>query len=212
MQGMVVVGLIVEELSNINVKCVKYRSRSPGQGTCQASAMRWSTMQGLVVVGLIFEEIPNINIKCVEVTGVHNIGQGHQVKVTRSRYMLSQYIEKKCYIRFGGWRPYSWWHMKGWLKRCKSQWSAKYRSRSTSEGNCWVRTLRRSTMQGLMVVGLTVEEILNVDVKCVKGTGPQNIGQGHWVKIPAESVHLGEALCKVWWLEVLHLRRSGTLT
>ena len=37
-------------------------------------------MQGLVVVGLIFEEIPNINIKCVKVTGVHNIGQGHQVK------------------------------------------------------------------------------------------------------------------------------------
>ena len=28
MQDMVVVGLIVEELSNINVKCVKYRSRS----------------------------------------------------------------------------------------------------------------------------------------------------------------------------------------
>ena len=27
MQGMVVVGLITEELSNINVKCVKYRSR-----------------------------------------------------------------------------------------------------------------------------------------------------------------------------------------
>ena len=61
-----------------------------------------------------------------------------------------------------------------------------------------------------MVVGLIVEEILNVDVKCVKGTGAQNIGQGHWVKIPAESVHV-EALCKVWWLEVLHLRRSGTL-
>ena len=38
-------------------------------------------MQGLVVVGLIFKEIPNINIKCVKVTGVHNIGQGHQVKV-----------------------------------------------------------------------------------------------------------------------------------
>ena len=57
-----------------------------------------------------------------------------------------------------------------------------------------------------MVVGLIVEEILNVDVKCVKGTGEQNIGQGHWVKILDESVHLGEALCKVWWLEVLHLR------
>ena len=40
MQDMVVVGLIVEALSKINVKCVKYRSRSPGQGTSQASAMR----------------------------------------------------------------------------------------------------------------------------------------------------------------------------
>ena len=38
-------------------------------------------MQGLVVVGLIFEEIPNINVNCVKVTGVQNIGQGHQVKV-----------------------------------------------------------------------------------------------------------------------------------
>ena len=56
-------------------------------------------------------------------------------------------------------------------------------------------------MQGLMVVGFIVEEILNVDVKCVKGTGAQNIGQGHRVKIPAKSVHIGEALCKVWWLE-----------
>ena len=53
-------------------------------------------MQGLVVVGLIFKEIPNIKIKCVKVTGVHN------VKVTRSRYLPSQYIEKKYYIRFGG--------------------------------------------------------------------------------------------------------------
>ena len=66
-------------------------------------------------------------------------------------------------------------------------------------------------MQGLMAVGLIVEEILNVNVKCVKGTGAQNIGQGHRVRIPVKSVHQGEALCKVWWLEVLHLRRSGTL-
>ena len=29
MQDIVVVGLIVQELSNIDVKCVKYRSRSP---------------------------------------------------------------------------------------------------------------------------------------------------------------------------------------
>ena len=205
MQGMVVVGLIVEELSNINVKCVKYRSRSLGQGTCQARAMRWSNMQGLVVVGLIFEEIPNINIKCVKVTGVHNIGQGHQVKVPVESVHRGEVLYKVS------WRPYSWGHMEGWPKRCKSQWSVKYRSRSPSQGTCRVRTLRRSTMQGLMVVGLIVEEILNVDVKCVKGTGAQNIGQGHRVKIPAKSVHIGEALCKVWWLKVLHLRRSGTL-
>ena len=30
MQGMVVVGLIVEELSNFNVKCVKYRLKVTG--------------------------------------------------------------------------------------------------------------------------------------------------------------------------------------
>ena len=100
--------------------------------------------------------------------------------------------------------------MEGRSKRCKSQWSAKYRSRSPSQGTSGARTLRRSTKQGLMVVGFIVEEILNVDVKCVKGTGAQNIGQGHLVKIPAESKYL-EALCKVWWLEVLHLRRSGML-
>ena len=84
--------------------------------------------------------------------------------------------------------------MEGRHKRCKSI----YRSRSLSQGTCRVRTFRKSTMQGLVVVGLIVEEILNVDVKCVKGTGVQNIGQGHRVKIFAESVHLGEALCKVW--------------
>ena len=89
--------------------------------------------------------------------------------------------------------------------------------------------LRPPGSAGLVVEGLTVDKlptqghpllsieekhlfdgcrkILNVDVKCVKGTGAQNIGQGHRVKIPSESVHLGEALCKVWWLEVLHLLR-----
>ena len=93
-------------------------------------------------------------------------------------------------------------------KRCKSQCSAKYRSRSLSQVTGRVCT---SIMQGLVVVGLIVEDILNVDVKCVKGTGAKNIGQGHRVKILAESVHIGEAQCKVWLLEVLHLRRSGTL-
>ena len=49
-----------------------------------------------------------------------------------------------------------------------------------------------------MVVGLIVEEISNVDPKYVRVTGAQNTGPGHRVKVPAKSVHLGEALCKVW--------------
>ena len=73
-----------------------------------------------------------------------------------------------------------------------------YRSRSPGQGICRVSTLRRSTSQGLMVVGLIVEVISNVDAKCIKVTGAQHIGQGYRVKVPAESVHLGEALCKVW--------------
>ena len=55
-------------------------------------------------------------------------------------------------------------------------------------------------MQGLVVVGFTVEEISNVNEKCVKVTGAQNIGQGYQVKVPAKLLHLGEVLCKVWWL------------
>ena len=42
--------------------------------------------------------------------------------------------------------------MEGRRKRCKSQWSAKYRSRSPNQGTSGVRTLRRSTIQGLMVL------------------------------------------------------------
>ena len=49
-----------------------------------------------------------------------------------------------------------------------------------------------------MVVGLIVEEISNIDSKYAKVTGVQNIGQVHRVKVPVKSVHMGEALCKVW--------------
>ena len=34
-------------------------------------------------------------------------------------------------------------------------------------------------MQGLVVVGLIFEEISNINIKCVKVTSVQNIGQGH---------------------------------
>ena len=42
-------------------------------------------------------------------------------------------------------------------------------------------------MQGLVVVRPIVEKIWNVKVNCVKVNGMQNIGQGHWVNIPAKS-------------------------
>ena len=58
-------------------------------------------------------------------------------------------------------------------------------------------------MQGLVVVGLIFEEISNINIKCVKVTGVQNIGQGHQVKVLNESVHQEEALYKVWMLKAL---------
>ena len=69
-------------------------------------------------------------------------------------------------------------------------------------------------MQGLVVVGLIFEEIPNINVKCVKVTGVQNIGQGHQVKVPTQSVHQEEALYmyKVWWLKALQLRTYGRAT
>ena len=71
MQGLVVVGLIVEEILNVDVKkrywSAKYRSRSPGQDTCRVSTSRRSTMQDLVARGLTFEEIWNVDINYVKV-------------------------------------------------------------------------------------------------------------------------------------------------
>ena len=52
-------------------------------------------------------------------------------------------------------------------------------------------------MQGLVARGLTLEEIWNVDVNCVKVNGAQNIGQGHWVNISAKSGGQGDVSCKV---------------
>ena len=34
-------------------------------------------------------------------------------------------------------------------------------------------------------------------LNCVKVTGAQNIGQGHWVHVPAESGGQGDVSCKV---------------
>ena len=67
-------------------------------------------------------------------------------------------------------------------------------------------------MQGFVVVGLIFEEISNINVKCVKVTGVQSIGQGHQVKVLGESVHQEEALYKVWMLKALQLRTYGRAT
>ena len=67
-------------------------------------------------------------------------------------------------------------------------------------------------MQGLVVLGLIFEEIPNINIKCVKLTGVQNIGQGHQVKVPAESVHREEALYKICRLKALQLRTYGRAT
>ena len=55
MQGLVVVGLIVEKIWNLNVNCishwsVKYRSRSPGQCTSRVRRSGRCVIQGMMVV------------------------------------------------------------------------------------------------------------------------------------------------------------------
>ena len=50
-------------------------------------------------------------------------------------------------------------------------------------------------MQCLVVIGLIVEKIWNVDVNCVKVTGARNIG--HLVKVPAKSGGQGDVSCNV---------------
>ena len=70
MQGLMVVGLIVEEILKICKRhwSAKYRSRSPGQDTCRVITSRRSTMQGLVARGLTLEEIWNVDVNYVKVT------------------------------------------------------------------------------------------------------------------------------------------------
>ena len=67
---------------------------------------------------------------------------------------------------------------------CESHLSAKYRSRSPGQVTCQVSTSRRSTLSGLVVEGLTVEDIRKGDVKGVKP-----MEREIYVKVPAESIH-----------------------
>ena len=47
-------------------------------------------------------------------------------------------------------------------------------------------------MQDLVAVHLIVEKIWNVNINYVKVNGAQNIGQGHWVNVPAKSGGQGD--------------------
>ena len=68
-------------------------------------------------------------------------------------------------------------------------------------------------MQGLIVVRLIVEKIWNVNVNCVKVTGARNLGQSHWVNIPATFRRLGRCVMQGMMVVVeLKLIRILTLT
>ena len=71
MHGLVVVGLIFEEIPNINKMyqshwSAKYRSRPPGQGTCLVSTSRRSTIKDLVIEGLTVEDTWKGDVKGVK--------------------------------------------------------------------------------------------------------------------------------------------------
>ena len=199
MQGLVVVGLIFEEISNINLKCVK---DTGVQNIGQGHRSRY---------------LPSQYIKKEHYTrfgGWRPYSWGHMEgrrkrckrqwsakyrKVTELSYLQSLNIVEKLYARFGGCRPYSWGDIECQRKMCKRHWSAKYRSKSPGQDTCWVSTYRRSIMQGLVVRGLTLEEIWNVDINYVKVTAAKYRSRSPGQGICRVST-LRRSFCKVWWL------------
>ena len=75
MQGLMVVGFIVDEILRVGFKndrshwSMKYRSRSVGQCGCRVGTSMRSHMQGLMVVGFIVDEILRVGFKNNKVTG-----------------------------------------------------------------------------------------------------------------------------------------------
>ena len=74
MQGLIVVGFIVDEILSVGLKndkshwSMKYRSRSVGQCGCRVGTSRRSHMQGLMVVDFIVDEILRVGFKNDNVT------------------------------------------------------------------------------------------------------------------------------------------------
>ena len=71
----------------------------------------------------------------------------------------------------------------------QSQWNMKYRSRAPGQGECLKSMSMTITMQGFTLAAINDAEDTklrsNFEVKICKVNGSQNIGQGHWVKVPA---------------------------
>ena len=97
-------GLIVKEISSVDVKCVKVTgTRNIGLGNWsrypQSPYIRRSTTQGLVVVGLIVEEISNVDVKCVKVWSAkyrsRSLGKGTcRVSTSRRSTMQGLAVER----------------------------------------------------------------------------------------------------------------------
>ena len=68
------------------------------------------------------------------------------------------------------------------------------------------------TMQGFTLAAINDAEETKLrskfEVKICKVNGSQNIGQGHWVKVPASRVCQGQLLCMVSHLQLSMMRRK----
>ena len=71
----------------------------------------------------------------------------------------------------------------------QSQWNVKYRSRAPGQGACLKSMSMTITMQGFTLAAINYAEETklrsNFEAKICKVNGSQNIGQWHWVKVPA---------------------------
>ena len=165
---------------------VKYRSRSPGQGTCQISTSRRSTMQDMVVVGLIIEKLSNINVKCVKYRSRSPGQDTSQASTMRWSTMQGLVVVGLIFEE---------------ILNINVKW-VKGNGVQIGQGHRVKVPAKSVHREGALykVWWLKVEDIWKGGIKGVKVNGVRNVGQGHRVKLPADSVHWGEALCKVWWL------------
>ena len=168
------------------------------------------------------EEISHIDTTCVKVTGAQNIGQGHQVKVPAESVHLVEALCKVystrrfvvylsvCHFVLVFFSPFSIGitllgeeranlsAFRTFVRLCLLRFVVSSSSWGLGrDAVCDCGTPWTFLLPFLVVVCLIVEKIWNVNVNCVKVNGAQNIGQGHWVNVPAKSGGQGDVSCKV---------------